>query len=154
AEADLYVGKPVGEWTELTVLTDCEAPEIPEPEVEITYTEWADGQYVCGDTTVLQTRTRTETTTTYKVIGERGAYEVVVDEVTSADFTEEPTRDLTAEEIGSKWQYDDPDAPCFNGPEQPGPSPYKDVYEYRTCDGLFRGVNPFEVPWVYDAEAR
>src|SRR5690606_926468 len=66
--------------------------------VEVTYTEWVASDLACGDEEVTLTRSRTTTVTTYKVIGEPGSWEVVVDEVTSEAVTEATARDLTVEE--------------------------------------------------------
>jgi len=62
-----------------------------EPESKVEYTEWVDGDYECGDTTVVQTRTKTVTNYTF-VSGEGW----VADEPIVTEETQ--TRDLTAEE--------------------------------------------------------
>lgn len=61
SENQLYKNKPVGEWTEFTVESDCIPPQ---PEDLVTYTDWVDGTYQCGDKTVTQTRTKSVTTYT------------------------------------------------------------------------------------------
>lgn len=73
-------------------------PEIPEPKV--TYTEWVDGEWVCGDSEVTQTRTKT--TTPYKVVLVKGStWEVVEDTENVTTTVETRTRALTEEEIES-----------------------------------------------------
>ena len=59
----------------------------------MTNTEWVDGRYGCGDTTVVQTRTKT--TTSY-VIDEN--YEWVLDTDNSVTVTDTRTRDLIGAE--------------------------------------------------------
>ncbi|WNN95200.1 hypothetical protein SEA_MAGRITTE_249 [Microbacterium phage Magritte] len=80
------------EWKlieETTVPSDCIPPQ---PEPKVTTTEWADGEFVCGDVTVTQTRT--VTTTTYVWDAETKAY--VEDKVTTD--TETRDRELTEQE--------------------------------------------------------
>ncbi len=122
-EADLYVGKPVGEWTELTVLTDCEAPEVPEPKVEVEWGEWGEGEYTCEDTTVTLSRTGVETTTTYKVVGEPGNWSIEVDEVTTKEVSETDTRLLTDEELAAlEEECSPPPTPTPDPTPEPPPT--------------------------------
>ena len=72
-------------------------PEIPEPKV--TYTEWADEEWVCGDENVTQNRTKT--TTPYKAVYVDGAWKIVEDTENAVTVTETQTRPLTEEEIES-----------------------------------------------------
>lgn len=54
SESDLYKNKPVGEWTPVTVQSDCILPQ-PADEIEITYGDWT-GAPTCDNPSVLQTR--------------------------------------------------------------------------------------------------
>ena len=72
-------------------------PSTPEPKVE--YTNWQDSEWVCGDTEVTQTRTKT--TTPYKVVVQDGKYVTVVDTANIKVVTETQTRPLTDAEIES-----------------------------------------------------
>ncbi len=72
-------------------------PSTPEPKVE--YTTWVDSEWVCGDSEVTQTRTKT--TTPYKVIVQDGKYVTVVDTANIKVVTETQARALTEEEIES-----------------------------------------------------
>lgn len=75
---------------EATVSSDCIAPQ---PEALVTYGDWTDGVYACGDTTVLQTRT--VTTTPYVLVEGNWALDIE-----NADKSvEHQTRDLTAAEV-------------------------------------------------------
>jgi len=72
---------------------DCAANFVapPLPETKVTYTDWEDGDYACGDTTVTQTRTKE--TTTYSYTADFQVTSTVTDE------QQTQTRDLTADEI-------------------------------------------------------
>lgn len=93
-----WVGTPV--VTEESRVRDLTAEEIdalfcpgPQPDDKVTFSEWADGKYDCGDTTVEQTRTKT--TTTFVLDGETWVEgESVVEQETQ-------TRDLTDAEIAA-----------------------------------------------------
>jgi len=79
-----------GVIAEATVESDC----IPaQPEDQVVTTEWTDGEYECGDTTVEQTR---EVTTTPYVLVEG---EWVLDTENAVTVEETQTRDLTEAEI-------------------------------------------------------
>src|SRR5690606_15013220 len=73
---------------------------------------------------------------------------------TTKEVTEARTVALTDEQIESKWQYEDPEAPCFNGPEQPDPQRYTDRGERFTCPMIWGWYEVYEVPTVYDPETR
>lgn len=67
-------------------------PEVPEPTVETTYTEWEGGEPDCDTPTVTQTRTRTETTTTVDYVwNEQTGEWDRVEASSSATFPEERT---------------------------------------------------------------
>lgn len=68
-----------------------DAPTPPQPEDKVTFTEWVDGVYACGDTTVEQSRTKT--TTVFVLNGN------VWVEGGSTVTVETQTRDLTKEEL-------------------------------------------------------
>ena len=95
----------------------CEKPDTPEPLVVTQWGEWSRSGPTCDDPTVTVTRTGTRTVTTYKVIGEPGAWEVVVDEVTTEDITWSETRPLTDEEQAML------DRACVVLPPPPLPGP-------------------------------
>lgn len=117
ASKEYVLGEPVwGEWYEVDSKTfpseDC-APVIPEPKVEKFEGDWVDGTWVCGDTTVVQTRQTWTITTTYEwewvpaeteqsekayAKGEWKLVETVGDKVFGED--EENIRELTQDEIG------------------------------------------------------
>ena len=82
----------------------CGTPTAPQPDDEITRTEWVDGTWECGDTTVEQTRT--VTTTPYVLVD--NAWQL--DEANAVTTTETRTRALTADEL----------ATCI--PDQPAPT--------------------------------
>lgn len=86
SENKLYKGLPVGEWTELTIDSDCIPPQ---PEDLVVPTEWVDGEYECGDETVTQTRT--VTTSPYVLV----EGEWVLDTENAVTTTETQDRDLT-----------------------------------------------------------
>ncbi|MGH7218505.1 MAG: hypothetical protein ACREGE_03645 [Candidatus Microsaccharimonas sp.] len=88
--------------TQTRVLSDDEVescmPDTPEPKV--TYTNWQDEEWVCGDESVTQTRTMT--TTPYKVVLVEGStWKVVEDTENISTTVETQTRALTSEEIES-----------------------------------------------------
>ena len=102
---------------------DCAKPTPPtKPDDKVTHTEWVDGKWSCGDTTVEQTREKSVTT----YVWDEAAWKWVAQEPVVT--TEHQTRDLTPDEI-KQWQTADPDGPCFNRPEQPEP---RTVTEQRT----------------------
>lgn len=80
------------ELAKATVTSDCIAPQ---PEPKVTDTEWVNGEYACGDTTVTQTRT--ETTTPYVLVNG----EWVLDTANATSEEQTQTRDLTADEIAA-----------------------------------------------------
>jgi hypothetical protein len=76
----------------------CNTPPVtPEPKVK--YTEWQDAKWVCGDTSVTQTRTKT--TTPSKVVLQDGQWTIVEDTDNITTVTETQTRELTPAEIES-----------------------------------------------------
>ncbi len=78
-------------------IESCE-PSVPQPKVE--YTQWQDGTWVCGDTEVTQTRTKT--TTPYKVVLVSGStWKVVEDTENVSTSVETQTRALTDDEVTS-----------------------------------------------------
>lgn len=60
---------------------------------------------------------------------------------------------VKVEATAPAWQDTDPEAPCFNGPERPEDDYFKDQGEYLTCEGLFRWVELFGIPYVWDGDA-
>lgn len=76
--------------------TDCK----PQPlgDVKVTYTAWADGSWKCGDMTVMQTRTKTTTTTVYVFNPQMNKW---TPNVTSVGTDETQSRNLTAQELKS-----------------------------------------------------
>ena len=73
-------------------MTAAEKKECPLPVEDPKHSDWKDGEWVCGDTTVTQTREKTTTTYAYNDEG------TAVPTVTKTEETQ--TRDLTSEEIG------------------------------------------------------
>jgi hypothetical protein len=74
-----------------------EPPAVPEP--TISYSEWQDGQWECGDTTVTQTRT--VTTTPHKAVFRNEEWVIVDDTENISTSTETQTRPLTQSELES-----------------------------------------------------
>lgn len=89
------------EWTDGTTapkvfnLPEDSGQECVKPDDKVTYSEWQDGTWVCGDTTVLQTRT--VTTVRYVWDPEVGGYVEQPPVVT----TESQVRNLTQQEIST-----------------------------------------------------
>ena len=79
------------------LLTDCK----PQPgnKVEVTYTQWQDGDWKCGDTTVTQTRTKTTTTTPYKYDAQTKTWVLDTANASSTSTTETQQRTLTTAEL-------------------------------------------------------
>lgn len=71
-------------------------PTTPEPSTTVTFSQWTDGTWACGDTTVTQTRVKTTTTTTYKP--RLPDAPLVVDTVTPVQSSETQIRALTLAE--------------------------------------------------------
>jgi len=99
AEDDYVVTPWSGTWHTVNPDTlDCNTvPQPPEPKVE--YSQWQDQKWVCGDTEVTQTRTKT--TTPYKVVLVDDEYQIVEDTENVTVVTETQTRALTNKEIGT-----------------------------------------------------
>ena len=97
----------------------CPEPKTPEP----TYTEWTDGQFVCGDTTVIQTRVKT----TYGWIWDADQVKWV--EATPVETTETQTRDLTTEEQQSVCDVPETPEPLVEYGEWGGDTPTCEVPE-------------------------
>lgn len=75
---------------------DCPPPQ-PDPKVVTDYGDWVDGEWVCGDTTVEQTRKAWTITTPYKLVD--GKWVLDPDNATRTDMPDETqTRDLTDDE--------------------------------------------------------
>lgn len=110
----------LGQWSiTFTAPEGCDAPEVPEPTVEIEWDEWVEGEYSCTDTQVFLNRWGVKTTTTYKVVGEPGAWEIVVDEVTTEEVSERTARDLTEEELSALDEECSPTEPPVDPPTDP-----------------------------------
>jgi LPXTG-motif cell wall-anchored protein len=67
----------------------------PQPDAQVTYGQWVDGKWICGDTTVVQTRT--VTTTPYALVN--GQWQL--DAANATVTTEHQTRQLTAGELAT-----------------------------------------------------
>ena len=94
----------------------CSRPTTPpQPDPQVTHTDWVDGDWGCGDTTVEQTRTTT--VTPYILVNGQWA----LDEANAATTTESQTRQLTAAEL----------ATCI--PDQPEPK----VTDGEWVDGVW-----------------
>lgn len=126
------VTEPLGEpWILLGGYpqTVIDAPEVPDTYTD--WTEWADyGDVVRGD----EPTAPQDTDTAQYRVEYVGTY-------------------VITEAVPPVWQDTDPDAPCFTGPEQPGPDYFKDQGEYMTCEGLFSWSEIFEIPYVWDGDA-
>ena len=81
-----------------TTSAGCNTPPTP-PEPKVEFSSWQDSEWVCGDTGVTQTRTKT--TTPYKVVLQNGKWVTVEDTANIKVVTEHQTRALTEEEIES-----------------------------------------------------
>src|SRR5690606_32756365 len=91
-QVSTWPNDPLETWTfTFTEPADCEAPEVPEPTVEVEWDEWVQADWVCGDTETIETRNGVKTTTTYKVVGEPGNWAVEVDEVTTKEVVDSRT---------------------------------------------------------------
>ena len=98
-----------GEWqldtANATSITDNETRDLTadelatcipdQPQAQVTYGNWVDGNWECGDTTVDQTRT--VTTTPYALVN--GEWQL--DTANATSITDNETRDLTADELAT-----------------------------------------------------
>lgn len=117
----------VGSDGQLTKKLDgkCAKPTPPaQPDDKVTYTDWADEAWGCGDIETLQTREKSVTTHVW----DEKAWAWIAHEPTVT--TETQTRTLTEGERLT-WQTADPDAPCFDRPDAPDPTVET---EQRTSD--------------------
>lgn len=77
-----------------------EAPEPPvkpeAPASKVTYTDWVDSEWVCGDESVSQTRTKT--TQPFTVIWQDDEWKIIEDTENISTTTESKTRSLTDDE--------------------------------------------------------
>lgn len=104
---------------------DCAKPAPPaDPGDKISYTDWVDEAWGCGDIETVQTREKQVVTHVW----DEDAWAWVAQEPVKT--TETRVRALTGDEIQA-WQTADPDVPCFDRPTQPDPRP---VTESRTLD--------------------
>ena len=110
---------------EVTVTLTDPASLVCEPKVE--KTEWVDGEWVCGDTTVVQTRT--VTTTPYKAIVVDGKYVLVLDTENATSKEETQVRDLTPEEQQSVCDVPETPEPLVEYGEWGGDTPTCEVPE-------------------------
>jgi hypothetical protein len=74
-------------------------PGVPDPKVVVTHTDWTDGEYTCGDTTVEQTRAETVTVTPYVWDEATKSYVLDAGNVKATSSSQTELRPLTAEEI-------------------------------------------------------
>lgn len=98
-----------------TVAFEYERPPAP-PTKDPTFTEWSDGDWVCGDTTVQQTQTRTDYAAP---VWDPETMSWIEDKVGTPTILIQP-RDLKPEEI-KEWQTADPEGECYNRPDAPNP---------------------------------
>jgi len=89
---EVQVGQPVVRAATAAELNEAECAQPPKPDDNVVSTEWVDGQFACGDTTVEQSRTVTTTKFTYDAETRTWVEGVPVVE------TETQTRNLTAAE--------------------------------------------------------
>ncbi|MBD3942560.1 hypothetical protein IF188_12715 [Microbacterium sp. NEAU-LLC] len=134
-----YIKNRAGEWQlgtpvdsapviETRLLTDEERTDCP-TDTTVVYSEWKDGVWSCGDTTVDQTRTATTTTT----VGGKTSTETK---------TETQTRALTQDEIGTcPLVPGDIEATCV------GDVPYLS-YDVALPEGFEAGENPVTITFL------
>ena len=103
-----------GEGGQAPVCVTKDKPKPPQPDDKEKYTEWVDGPWGCGDTTVTQTRTKQ--VWTY----EWNSHKKEWVKTGPVNTTETQTRNLTDDEQ-IPYQSADPDGACFNRPDAPAP---------------------------------
>lgn len=94
-------------------------PELPDPKVE--YTSWADQQWKCDDTEVVQTRTKT--VTPYRAVLTDGQWAIVEDGANVTVTTETQSRDLTEAEIENCVTPTPSPSPSTSAPATPANNP-------------------------------
>lgn len=103
-----------GEGGQAPVCVTKDKPKPPQPQDDVVFSEWVDGEWACGDTEVTQTRTKTVT----PYIWDANTWTWIAGQSTVT--TEQQTRALTPDEV-KNWQTANPDGECFNRPPQPEP---------------------------------
>lgn len=96
-----------GDWNINSITANCieytfdkvEVPVIPEPKVEVTYSEFGGDKPTCENPEVTWTREKTTVTTPYKVIVVEGQYQVVEDteNISSVTVTDDETQTVSYE---------------------------------------------------------
>lgn len=105
----------------------CSKPTPPaQPDDKVSYTDWVDENWECGDTTTTQHREKSVVTSIWDEI----AWAWLEQDPVVTEETQQ--RDLADNEI-KHWQTADPEGKCFNRPPAPEPETGFNVRSSHEC---------------------